>query len=73
MEMRQQDVERIVVEVLRQLQTDRPSDAGATYVSASCQDNGDLGLFDRLEDAIAAAEVAQKKLSLIHISEPTRR
>ena len=69
MEMRQQDVERIVVEVLRQLQTDRPSDAGATYVSASCQDNGDLGLFDRLEDAIAAAEVAQKKISTICIRE----
>ncbi len=69
MEMRQQDVERIVVEVLRQLQTDRPSDAGSTYVCAASRSNGDLGIFDRLEDAIEAAEAAQKKISTIRVRE----
>lgn len=74
--MNQQDIAQIVVAVLQQLQQspttpsqNRPSDAALTYVTAQPQDNGDFGLFDKLDDAITAAEVAQKKISTIHIRE----
>ena len=67
MDVRQQDVERIVVEVLKKMMSDQPTAAATTVVAAGgcgC-DCGDFGLFDRLEDAVQAAEVAQKKISTV--------
>ena len=51
MDVRQQDVERIVVEVLKKMMSDQPTAAATTVVAASGCDCGDFGLFDRLEDA----------------------
>lgn len=53
MDVRQQDVERIVVEVLKKMMSDQPTAAATTVVAASGCDCGDFGLFDRLEDARA--------------------
>ena len=50
MDVRQQDVERIVVEVLKKMMSDQPPAAATTVVAASGCDCGDFGLFDRLED-----------------------
>ena len=50
MDVRQQDVERIVVEVLKKMMSDQPTAAATTVVAAGgcgC-DCGDFGLFDRL-------------------------
>ena len=65
MDVRQQDVERIVVEVLKKMMSDQPTAAATTVVAASGCDCGDFGLFDRLEDAVQAAEAAQKKISTV--------
>ena len=65
MDVRQQDVERIVVEVLKKMMSDQPTAAAPTVVAASGCDCGDFGLFDRLEDAVQAAEAAQKKISTV--------
>mgnify|MGYP000022498643 CR=1 FL=1 len=64
MDVRQQDVERIVVEVLKKMMSDQ---------HCGCYDRRrrqrlrlrDFGLFDRLEDAVQAAEAAQKKISTV--------
>ena len=60
MDVRQQDVERIVVEVLKKMMSDQPTAAATTVVAASGCDCGDFGLFDRLEDPEPAADAAQK-------------
>ena len=65
MDVRQQDVERIVVEVLKKMMSDQPTAAATTVVAASGCDCGDFGLFDRLEDAVQAAQAAQKKISTV--------
>ena len=69
MDVRQQDVERIVVEVLKKMMSDQPTAAATTVVAASGCDCGDFGLFDRLEDAVQAAEAAQKKISTVAMRE----
>ena len=59
MAVRQQDVERIVVEVLKKMMSDQPTAAATTVVAAGgcgC-DCGDFGLFDRLEDAVQADQI----------------
>ena len=65
MDVRQQDVERIVVEVLKKMMSDQPTAAATTVVAASGCDCGDFGLIDRHEDAEQAAEAerveAEKK------------
>ena len=73
MDVRQQDVERIVVEVLKKMMSDQPTAAATTVVAASGCDCGDFGLFDRLEDAVQAAEAAQKKISVTRSSPPSAR
>ncbi len=67
MDVRQQDVERIVVEVLKKMMSDQPSAAATTMVSACGCDSGDFGLFDQLEDAVKAAEAAQKKIATVAV------
>ena len=57
MDVRQQDVERIVVEVLKKMMSDQPTAAATTVVAASGCDCGDFGLFDRLEDAVQADQI----------------
>ena len=48
MDVRQQDVERIVVEVLKKMMSDQPTAAATTVVAASGCDCGDFGLFDQI-------------------------
>ena len=67
MDVRQQDVERIVVEVLKKMMSDQPSAAATTMGSACGCDSGDFGLFDQLEDAVKAAEAAQKKIATVAV------
>lgn len=66
MDVRQQDVERIVVEVLKKMMSDQPSrgcyDRRRRQRAATA---ANFGLFDRLEDAVQAAEAAQKKISTV--------
>ena len=64
MDVRQQDVERIVVEVLKKMMSDQPTAAATTVVAASGCDCGDFGLFDRLEDAVQAAEACSAPPSM---------
>ena len=47
------------------MMSDQPTAAATTVVAASGCDCGDFGLFDRLEDAVQAAEAAQKKISTV--------
>ena len=67
MDVRQQDVERIVVEVLKKMMSDQPTAAATTVVAACGCDAGDFGLFDELEDAVKAAEAAQKKIATVAV------
>ena len=62
MDVRQQDVERIVVEVLKKMMSDQPTAAATTVVAASGCDCGDFGLFDRLEDAVQALKTPRRSL-----------
>jgi aldehyde dehydrogenase len=54
MAMRQEDIESIVVEVLKNLGAAGPS------LAATAAGNGDWGVFERLEDAVAAADAAYR-------------
>lgn len=62
MDVRPQDVERIVVEVLKRMM---PENQGC---AAPCS-GGDYGLFDDLESAVVAAEAAYKKIDTIAMRE----
>lgn len=57
MDVRQQDVERIVVEVLKRMMPE----AAAVAPSG----DGDYGIFDDLESAVVAAEAAYKKINTV--------
>ena len=57
-----QEIESIVRQVLEQLET-------ATPLLSSSQDRGDDGVFERLEDAVAAADAAYKKNRTIALRE----
>ncbi len=61
--MRSEDIERIVDEVIRQLGT-VPQTAPAAGQSA-----GDWGVFERLEDAVSAAQEAHTKLETLAMRE----
>lgn len=58
--MRGVDIEQIVVEVLQQLNA-------ATLVKAPA--SGDFGVFERLEDAVAAADRARRRLETLALRE----
>ena len=61
MSIGQQEVERIVSEVLSRLQGSAAAPCAAS--------GGDFGLFDHLEDAVSAAEAAYPKVNTIAMRE----
>ncbi len=63
--MQQQDVERIVAEVLRQMVTAPGASAGAASHAAS--QAGDDGIFETLDAAVAAAKAAYPKIGTIAV------
>jgi aldehyde dehydrogenase len=61
MQLQREDIESIVSEVLKKLVTGAP----ATAADA----RGDWGVFERLEDAVAAAEAAYRRLDTVALRE----
>ena len=61
--MRSEDIERIVDEVIRQL------GSAATTTQAAPSSAGDWGVFDRLEDAVAAAQEAYTRIETLAMRE----
>jgi len=66
MNVHEQDVERIVVEVLKRMQPQSHA-GGCACKSGAAQDGaqGDFGIFDHLDDAVIAAESAYKRINTI--------
>ena len=61
--MRSEDIERIVDEVIRQLGN------AATTTQAAPSSAGDWGVFDRLEDAVSAAQEAHTRIDTLAMRE----
>jgi aldehyde dehydrogenase len=62
MQLRREEIESIVSEVLKKL--------GPTAVqTVAAAQQGDWGVFDRLEDAVAAAAAAYKRLDTVALRE----
>src|SRR5512147_2636224 len=64
MQLQREDIESIVSEVLKKLATTVPA---ATVGKADAK--GDWGVFERLEDAVAAAEAAYRRLDTVALRE----
>lgn len=60
MQIQQQEVERIVAEVMRRMTSGQPQAAGGIQAASSSQ--GDYGIFDTLDEAVAAAKEAYPKI-----------
>ena len=61
MQLQREDIESIVSEVLKKLVTGAPA--------AAADARGDWGVFERLEDAVAAASAAYKRLDTVALRE----
>jgi aldehyde dehydrogenase len=66
MSIQREEIESIVSEVLRKL-GDQPNSAAPLAAAAPSQ--GDWGVFERLEDAVAAAQIAYKRTDTIALRE----
>jgi len=64
MQLQREDIESIVSEVLRKLATTVPATA-----AGKADPKGDWGVFDRLEDAVAAAAAAYQRLDTVALRE----
>jgi len=64
MQLQREDIESIVSEVLKNLASTGPASPAGT-----AEAKGDWGVFDRLEDAVAAAGAAYKRLDTVALRE----